>query len=230
MKLTEREEQLRTEFDRWALAGRGDEMEQHHWPIVQPVLERTCFQPCDRVLDIGCGTGWLVRAIAARIPNGRVAGIDVSVEMIERARRLSSDFQNAEFRTGSVDHLPWSDGSFTKVASVESAYYWPDPDSGVNEAVRVLAWGGSLWILINYYRDNPYCHQWGPLLPVTTHLLAADEWVEIFSRAGLRDVIYSRIADPTPVPEVYTGRWFQDADQLRRFQEEGALWVQGTHP
>ena len=57
--------------------------------------------------------------------------------------------------------------------SVESAYYWPDPAAGYGELYRVLQPGGAAWILINYYRDNPYCHQWGGLLAVPTHLLAS---------------------------------------------------------
>jgi ubiquinone/menaquinone biosynthesis C-methylase UbiE len=227
MELTEREKEVTAEFDRWAQAGRGDEMEQHHWPITRPVLDRTGFQHDDRVLDIGCGTGWLVRAIAARVPQGRVVGLDVSPQMIERARQLSSHVPNVEFQTASVSQLPWPQGSFTKVVSVESAYYWPDPPSAVREASRVLASKGSMWILINYYRDNPYCHRWGSLLPVTTHLLAAEEWAELFRQAGLVRVTTRRIPDPTPVPETYTGRWFRDAEEMRRFQIEGALFVEG---
>ncbi len=228
--MTKQEQEVTEEFDRWAQAGRGEEMEQHHWPITRPALEQTRFQPGDHVLDIGCGTGWLVRAISARVPDGRVAGIDVSSQMIEGARRLSASVPNAEFRTGSISKLPWPDGSFTKVVSVESAYYWPDPASGVREAWRVLASGGWMWILINYYRDNIYCHRWGSLLPVTTHLLAADEWAELFRQSGLTKVTTSRIPDPTPTPEVYTGRWFLDADEMRRFQNEGALFVEGRKP
>jgi hypothetical protein len=83
--------------------------------------------------------------------------------------------------------------------------------------------------LINYYRDNAYCHQWGPLLP-PTHLLAADEWAQLFLTAGFAEVGHRRIPDPTPAPEVYTGRWFRDAEQLGRFREEGALLLRATKP
>ena len=40
----------------------------------------------------------------------------------------------------------------------------------------------------------------------------------------------SRIPDPTPAPENYTGRWFRDAAQLRAFRQQGALLVQGVKP
>jgi len=97
-----------------------------------------------------------------------------------------------------------------------------------DEIFRVLREGGSAWILINYYRDNPHCHQWGPLLAVPTRLLWAEEWATLFREAGFADVAHRRIPDDTPAPEVYTGKWFRDAAELRAFRAEGALLVHGT--
>ncbi len=88
--------------------------------------------------------------------------------------------------------------------------------------------GGKLWSLINYYRDNPHCHQWGPLLAVKTHLLLAEEWAELFSTAGFKEVRHEQVIDRSPSPEIYTGRWFHDAAQLRAFKAEGALLVHGV--
>lgn len=87
--------------------------------------------------------------------------------------------------------------------------------------------GGAAWILINYYRDNRYCHQWGELLAVPTHLLGAEEWAGIFRAAGLTQVSHERIVDPSPSPETYSGRWFRDAAELRAFKAEGALLIHG---
>jgi hypothetical protein len=65
------------------------------------------------------------------------------------------------------------------------------------------------------------------LLAVKTHLLRADEWAELFGGAGFTQVAHERVADPSPSPETYTGRWFRDAAQLRAFKAEGALLVHG---
>ncbi len=228
MTRSQPDEALREEFNRWAEAGRGEGMEQEHLPITLPVLEKMSLAPADNVLDVGCGAGWLSRRLAKRVPQGRVVGMDISEEMIRRARRASVDFDNLMFVTGEVAEIPWQPNFFSHVISVESSYYWPDPGAGIRDIFRVLGEDGSAWMLINYYRDNPHCHQWGDLLAVRTHLLSADEWADFFRAAGFNNVAHARIVDPSPSPEVYTGRWFRDAEQHRAFKAEGALLVHGT--
>ncbi len=221
---------LRDEFNRWAEAGRGEEMEDHHRPIVEPTLELIPIQIGDSVLDVGCGSGWLCREIARRAPSGHIVGMDVSDEMIRRARKLSENFRNTTFIEGTAENIPWSSGFFAKAISVESAYYWPKPAAGLREMLRVLAPGGSAWILINYYHDNPYCHQWGPILQVPTHLLSAAEWMQQFTDAGFVEVFDRRIPDRSPTPEVYEGRWFRNAEEMSKFKALGALLVSGKKP
>jgi arsenite methyltransferase len=216
---------LREEFNRWAEAGRGDGMEQDHLPITLPVVEKMRLAGSDNVLDVGCGSGWLSRRISKLVPEGRVVGMDISDEMIRVARRTSLDHDNILFVAGEVAEIPWEPNFFTHALSVESAYYWPDPGAGIGELHRVLRPGGAAWILINYYRDNPYCHQWGALLAVPTHLLAAEEWAGLFRMARFAKVSHERVVDSSPSPETYTGRWFRDAAELRAFKAEGALLI-----
>jgi len=220
-------ESLREEFNRWAEAGRGDGMEQDHLPITVQMLAKMDLTATDNVLDVGCGSGWLSRRIAKLLPEGRVVGMDISDEMIRVARRHSVEHDNILFVVGEVAEIPWEPNFFNHAVSVESAYYWPNPATGIKELHRVLRPGAGAWMLINYYRDNPYCHQWGKLLAVPTQLLSAEEWVGLFRAAGFSQVSHERIIDPSPSPESYTGRWFRDAAELRAFKGEGALLVHG---
>jgi ubiquinone/menaquinone biosynthesis C-methylase UbiE len=228
MAEAKRQEQLREEFNRWADAGKGESMEHDHWPITKPALELMQIERDENILDVGCGGGWLSRILAKGVPEGRVVGMDISDEMIRRARQASADFGNLVFVVGEVDEIPWEQNFFSKAISVESSYYWPDPRKGIREIFRVLAENGSAWILINFYRDNPHCHQWAEKLAVPTHLFSAEGWAQLFRDAGFRDVAHRLIPDPTPNPEVYTGRWFRDAKQLAEFRAIGALLVYGT--
>src|ERR1700733_6808242 len=163
-------------------------MEQDHLPIALPVLGRMRLAPEDNVLDLGCGAGWLVRLIAEQLPEGRVVGIDVSDEMIRRARRNNSGLENAMFVVGEAEEIPWDAHFFTHAISVEAAYYWPQPRAALREIYRVLREGGSAWVLINYYRENVHAHQWQDNLNIPLHLLSAAEWAELFAEAGFSGV------------------------------------------
>jgi ubiquinone/menaquinone biosynthesis C-methylase UbiE len=200
-------------------------MEQDHLPITLPVLSKMRLAASDNVLDVGCGSGWLSRRIGKTVSEGRLVGMDISDEMIRIARRNGADQHNLMFVVGEVAEIPWQPDFFSHVISVESAYYWPNPAAGIKEIFRVLRPEGSAWILINYYRDNPHCHQWGALLAVATHLLWAAEWSELVREAGFAQVTDERVVDRSPSPEEYTGRWFRDAEQLRAFKAEGALLI-----
>ena len=221
-------EQLREEFNRWADAGKGESMEHEHWPVTRPVVERMQIAPTDNILDVGCGAGWLSRILATRASEGRVVGMDISDEMVRHARQKSGDFGNLVFVTGGVEEIPWEAHFFDHVISVESSYYWADPGKGISELHRVLREDGAAWILINFYRDNPYCHQWAEKLQVPVRLLSAAEWEGLFREAGFAEVGHDLIPDPTPTPAEYNGRWFRDAEELRKFREMGALLIRGV--
>jgi SAM-dependent methyltransferase len=221
-------ENLRAEFNRWAEAGKGEGMEEDHLPIALPMLAKMALRADENILDVGCGAGWLVRLIAREVTEGRIVGMDISDEMVRHARRVCADVENALFIVGASEEIPWEPNFFTRAVSVESSYYWPDPARAMREIFRVLHEGGEVCILINYYRDNPYCHQWGALLSIPAKLLSADEWAGLFRDAGFVDLAHERVVDPTPAPEVYTGRWFRDAAELAAFRREGALLIRGT--
>ena len=65
----------------------------------------------ENILDVGSGAGWLVRMIAERVPEGRVIGMDISDEMVRRARRKYVAVENAMFVVGAADEIPWTQTS-----------------------------------------------------------------------------------------------------------------------
>ena len=81
------DEQLRTEFNEWARAGKGESMERGHRPVGEQAIAHMRVEPDSRVLDIGCGSGWASRLLAELAFNGRVTGIDISDEMVRVARQ-----------------------------------------------------------------------------------------------------------------------------------------------
>src|SRR5579863_1876033 len=143
------DEQMRQEFNQWAEAGRGEEMEHHHISITQQTLALMDLKPGQRVLDLGCGAGWASRLLAQMVGDGaepgQVVGLDVSDEMVRRARTNSKQFENILFVVGSAQKIPWQEDFFDKVLSVESFYYYGDQDGALDEVRRVMAPGGELY-------------------------------------------------------------------------------------
>lgn len=93
-----------------------------------------------RVLDIGCGPGAAVRAVAGTVE--RAVGVDASLKMVEIARRRSASLSNAEFFVGSAEALPFPAATFTSVWTIQSWHHWNDSLAGLTEAARVLEPGG----------------------------------------------------------------------------------------
>lgn len=222
------DQKLQQEFNEWAAAGRGDEMEDHHSDITDQTLALMDLQPGDRVLDLGCGTGWASRRIARSVTAGEVVGIDVADEMLRRAEQASAGIRNARFVWGSAERIPAAENHFTKVLSVESFYYYADQGKALDELRRVLAPGGRLFILINLYRDNHYTLLWATELKVPVQVRSEAEYLELLRKHGFINVEARRIPDRSPTPENYSGKWFKNADELRDFKRIGALLLIGT--
>ena len=221
---------LRTEFNQWAEDGRGDEMERHHLPIFEPTLSLMDVRPTDRVLDLGCGSGWATRLVAKRFRPKKIVGVDISDEMVRRAAEQSKGIANIEFKQGAAEKIPLPDASVDKVFSIESFYYWPDQMAGLKEAKRVLVPGGRLFILINLYKDNHYSLRWADELKVPVHALSEAEYVELLTKEGYKGAEARRIPDLSPTPDDYSGKWFKNARELREFKQIGALLLVGTRP
>jgi len=95
------------------------------------------------VLDVACGTG--VVAITASRAGGRVRGLDLTPELLERAKenaRIAS--AEIEFREGDVEALPYGDATFDVVLSQFGHMFAPRPDVALGEMLRVLKPGGTI--------------------------------------------------------------------------------------
>jgi ubiquinone/menaquinone biosynthesis C-methylase UbiE len=222
------DQKLQQEFNQWAAAGRGDEMEDHHSDITDQTIALMNIQPTDRILDLGCGTGWASRRLARMASGGEVVGLDVADEMLHRAEEASSEFNNIRYVWGSAENIPALDSLFTKVLSVESFYYYADQNKALRELKRVMAPEGQLFILINLYKDNHYSLRWVGELKVPVQALSEAEYISLLERHGFRNVEAHRIPDRSPSPDVYSGKWFKDADELKDFKRIGALLLIAT--
>lgn len=224
------DQKLQQEFNQWAQAGRGDEMEDHHSDITEQTIALMNLQPDDRVLDLGCGTGWASRRLARIVTAGEIVGIDVADEMLRRAATASAGISNVRYVWGSAEKIPAEDGFFTKVLSVESFYYYANQGKALDELQRVMAPGGQLFILINLYKDNHYSLRWATELKVPVQALSEAEYIALLQQHGFEQVEARRIPDRSPSPDEYSGKWFKNAAELKDFKRIGALLLIGRKP
>ncbi len=227
---TQADKKLQQEFNQWAEAGRGDEMENHHSDITEQTLALMDLKPADRVLDLGCGTGWASRRLARVVTAGEVVGLDVADEMLRRAEQTSEGIKNVRYVWGSAEKIPAADNAFSKILSVESFYYYADQGKALDELLRVMAPGGKLFILINLYSDNHYSLRWVTELKVPAQALSEAEYLTLLRKHGFTSVEARRIPDLSPTPETYSGKWFKNAEELRDFKRIGALLLIGEKP
>jgi SAM-dependent methyltransferase len=102
------------------------------------------IRPGDRVLDVACGTG--VAAITARRGGAKVTGLDLTPELLERARDNAAvaNVPDIQWKEGDAEALPFADGEFDVVISQYGHMFAPRPDVAAREMLRVLKPGGRI--------------------------------------------------------------------------------------
>lgn len=180
---------LRQEFNGWAKKHIGERMELDHTWFVERTIPEMKLSSGDRILDLGCGDGWACRLIGKRLGSrGRIVGLDVSDEMVRRARMKSSDSENLAFVCGSADRIPCRDEVFTKVVSIEAFYYFARQPKVLAELFRVVAPEGQLFLLICLYKERPDWRSSRDQLRLPVHVRSTYEYKSMLLRAGWREV------------------------------------------
>jgi ubiquinone/menaquinone biosynthesis C-methylase UbiE len=221
------DEQLRTEFNEWARAGKGESMERGHRPVGEQAIELMRVPADAHVLDVGCGSGWATRLLAGFAIKGRVTGIDISDEMIRVARDSSQTFPNVNFETASAEQLPFSDHEFTHAFSMESLYYYANISRALGEIFRVLKTGGLFVAVVDLYWENEATHQWIDNLNVPVELLSVEDYRSLFMDAGFMNIRDQRLFDPTPIPDNHTGSSFKSREDYEEYKRAGSLMISG---
>jgi ubiquinone/menaquinone biosynthesis C-methylase UbiE len=119
------------------------------------VSELKRYEPAGRLVDIGCGPGYLLALIGRRFPHLQLMGIDISSTMTEAARRSLARKglgDRIAFKQGNIECLPLLDGSVDFVVSTFSLHHWRNPSQALREVIRVLKPKGQ-FLLLDLRRD-----------------------------------------------------------------------------
>ncbi len=111
-----------------------------------PALVRVLALPRGRrVLEVGCGRGVALPALAELCQPSRLTGLDIDAALLAEAnRRLNARGVIAELCCGDVRQMPFPDGSFDVVVDFGTCYHVSRPEAALREIARVLADGGQL--------------------------------------------------------------------------------------
>jgi ubiquinone/menaquinone biosynthesis C-methylase UbiE len=110
----------------------------------------------ETITDIGCGPGYLLQTISKEFPENKLVGVDISKEMVEKAKANLASMgysERIEFRQGAADCLPFDDDTQDFIVSTFSLHHWADPEASFKEIYRVLKPGGQI-LIFDFRRDS----------------------------------------------------------------------------
>ena len=126
-----------------------------HSKYCKNILKEIPLTVDGKVIEIGCGSGWLSRKISKVVTKGEEVGIDISEKSIDKTKQVtekdkSSDYKNLVFRVADVENTPYSDNYFNCAISLYSFSFWSNPMKCLKEIKRILKPNGKIYILDVY--------------------------------------------------------------------------------
>ncbi|MEF8781159.1 MAG: class I SAM-dependent methyltransferase [Haloferacaceae archaeon] len=224
---------VREEFDAWAAQGKDRGMERRHWHTAKHALARMPVEAGETVLDLGCGSGYSLRALRETADAGRGYGLDGSPEMARNARSYTED-PSIGYLVGDFGDLPFESGSVDHVFSMEAFYYAAEPVETLREVARILRPGGTFYCAVNYYEENEASHEWQENIAVEMTRWSRAEYREAFREAGLvvaeQDAIPDREIEIPPADEFPLEDWETREEMVDRYRTWGTLLTVGVAP
>lgn len=159
-----------------------------------------------QALDIGCGGGKAVRRLLKGM--GSVTGVDyseLSVQRASRENRRAIQEGRAEILQADAANLPFAENTFDLATAIETIYFWPNPEAGLREALRVLRPGATLAVICEMVAEEGKPQQYTEVIELLKlHIPTQNGLEELLRRAGF--------------------------DKMRSHRKDGWLCVTGEKP
>ena len=160
---------------------------------IRETLRRIEAEPEDVVLDVGCGTGALLHAIARTFPGACLTGVDLSTDMLAVARTKVDP--KVTLRQGRAENLPFADEAFDVVVSSSVLHYLRAPDAALREMRRVLKPGGRV-VICDWCDDYLACRLCDRILRMVNRAhhktYGRSECISMLQLAGFEEVDLER--------------------------------------
>jgi len=137
-----------------------------------------------KVVDVGSGTGFTTEGIVQRVLPAQVTCMDQSPHQMSHAKR-KPELEGCTFLLGDAENLPFNDNQFDRYVSAGSIEYWPNPDRGILESIRVIKPGGQALMIGPLEPKHPL----GRRLANTWMLFPEEaEYLKWYEDAGFTDI------------------------------------------
>ena len=128
-------------------------MNRQNRPLYDEVIRLLALSNTDNVLDIGCGNGYVLNMLAHQY-DCTFTGIDISTSIIENASNRYYKFTKdgkITFSCQNADAMSFANDSFSKAYTINTVYFWENPDTTMSEIWRILRPNG---LFINTFFSN----------------------------------------------------------------------------
>ena len=172
-------------------------MNTGHWDLTTWGLKHVSIKSGFIILDGGCGGGRTISRLARRAGQGKVYGLDQSLDMVDYSRQINRKLiakNCVEIVQGSVEKTGFKDEFFDLVTAIETYYFWPNLAAAFLEIKRILKKGGYLLIINEMIKDGAYDVENAEIIAKTqVRLVPLQEMQKILYSAGYSSVkIYKK--------------------------------------
>ena len=123
---------------------------------LRATLDAVPWERLRKILNVSCGTGLLEEAVQALQPGKEIVGVDISMAMLEQARRKLTGAHEIRLVNAAAEALPFAEASFDAVLCANSFHFYRQPERVLQEFHRVLRAGGCL-VVVDWCDDYLAC-------------------------------------------------------------------------
>jgi SAM-dependent methyltransferase len=157
-------------------------------PLNNLALETLRLDSRDHVLEIGFGGGDLMAKMSRVLPQTRLSGVDYSQDAVDAcSKRFAKNIKDGiiDLQCANVESLPFEPGTFTKVCTVNTIYFWPVPLVALRQTHRVLKEDGTLVIC---FTPRAVLEKRGSVVHHGFTLYEPEDVIALLTETGFRDV------------------------------------------
>lgn len=154
-------------------------------------LQQLDFQ---KILDVGCGTGEILKSITERYSFAQLYGLDISEEMLKQANDKLKG--TATLILGDAENITLETNSFDLLLCTDSFHHYPNPQQAISEFYRVLKHGKFL-LIADYWKPFPIRQIMNLFISYSNErdvkIYSKKEIIEFLKQGGFQEIIYKKI-------------------------------------